>query len=176
MLIDEALKSIEVFQEVKEEYSIKDLSASIWAFEKLKELQDKKKEVEKIGESLITEKTERIKRWVDDELAPIENQMNYFKTKILEYYVVEKQNNPKFKLTTPYGKVDTRTAKKWYYQDAVLLEYLKENEPELVRVKEEVNKADLKKKYPAGINETTGEIIPGVDIQIETTSEVKVEV
>lgn len=175
MLIDEALKSIEAVQEVKEEYSIKDLKASVWAFEKLKELQDKKNEVEKIGSSLIAEKTERIKKWVEDEVKPLDSQMDYFKIKILEYYVVEKQNNPKFKLTTPYGKVATRTAKKWNYQDSILLEYLKENEPELVRVTEEVNKADLKKKYPEGINESTGEIIPGVDIQVETTSEVKVE-
>lgn len=175
MLIDEALKSIEAVEEVKEEFSIKDLKASIWAFEKLKELQDKKNEVEKIGSSLIAEKTERIKKWVEDEVKPIDSQMDYFKIKILEYYVAEKQSNPKFKLTTPYGKVATRTAKKWNYQDGILLEYLKENEPELVRVKEEVNKADLKKKYPEGINESTGEIIPGVDIQIETTSEVKVE-
>lgn len=175
MLIDDALKAVQDTAEVKQEYTISDLKGSIWAFERLKELQDKKNEVISIGNGLIAEKTERIKKWVEDESKPIDNQIEYFKFKLLEYYNGERENNPKFKLTTPYGKVATRTAKRWNYQEDVLLEYLKENEPELVRVKEEVNKADLKKKYPEGINDSTGEILPGVDIQIETTTEIKVE-
>lgn len=65
-----------------------------------------------------------------------------------EYYRGQRKLDPKFKLSTPYGKVSSRKQQdKWIYEDETVLESLKQHHlDELIRVKEEVNKVDLKKE------------------------------
>ena len=66
-----------------------------------------------------------------------------------------------------------RKSKKWHYQDEKeLINYLKEsNNSELIRVKEELDKAKIKAVFKDGINHETGEILPSVYIEeVETVS------
>lgn len=89
---------------------------------------------------------------------------------LTEYFVRQKEVDPKFKISTPYGKVSSRKQQpKWNYEDEKVLNWLKENDTELIRIKEEVNKAELKKKYKAVgkevITEDGGEIVEGITIE-----------
>ena len=175
-LYENAINEIDEVEEIgRNPFKITDATTGIWAFEKLKILQDKKEEVEKIAKSLIQEKTERIQRWADKEVEPLELDIEYFKALILEYYREQKAEDEKFKMTSPYGKITSRTGKKYRYDDKILLEYLQNENPEYVRIKEEINKAELKKAYPNGVDPETGELIAGMDVEIETTIDIKLE-
>jgi phage host-nuclease inhibitor protein Gam len=78
-----------------------------------------------------------------------------------------RENDPKAKVSTPYGKISVRKQPaKWNYEDEKVLEWLKLNgKLALVRIKEEVNKAELKKVFKNGVDLETGEVIPGIIIE-----------
>ena len=110
------------------------------------------------------------------ELDQYAKDKEYFNYLLEEFYRGEKAKDKKFKLSTPYGKVSSRKATKWIYEDEnSLLEYLKNNEVSCIRVKEEINKTDLKKLFKNGVNQETGEILPFVRIEEEESISIKVE-
>ena len=66
------------------------------------------------------------------------------------------------------------------YDDEKIIEWLRTNDPELIRIKEEPSKEDIKKKYTiVGNNVVTenGEIVEGITIEERPESiTIKVEV
>lgn len=154
-------------------FKVTDLQGANWCFRKLKALEERKSELNAVAE----EELQRINNWRDSAIKNIDNDEEYFKAKLMEYYKTSKAEDNKFKLTTPYGKVTSRKSKKWFYQnEEALMQYIKDNEDhEAIRVKEELNKTYIKDKYKDGINQDTGELLPGVEV-IETEDiSVKVE-
>ena len=157
------------------QFIIEDFKASIWAFERLQELNRKKEEIDKMAESLKNEKIEAINKWHTKEVSPLDNSIEFLKSKLVEYYRNEKEKDPRFKLSTPYGKLTERKTKQWRYDVDKVIAYLKENNQDLIRVKEELDKVSLKKQYPNGVDPTTGEIIAGLDIEEVTSINFKIE-
>lgn len=157
----------------KSRYEITDLSALSWAFRKMAVIAQKKSEVN----ALADEEIQRIEGYREKELYNLNNDEEFFRGLINDYVARQRESDPDFKrASTPYGTVKLRKQPaKWNYDDSKLLESLKENGlTNLIRIKEEPNKADLKKV--AEINGSvvvipeTGVIIDGVtvDEQAET--------
>jgi len=162
----------EELQEVRESFKVEDINGANWVFRKLRALEAKKAENEQLAEVEI----QRIEAWRDKENCNINNNIEYFQGLITEYYRELKAADPKAKLSTPYGKVSSRKAQKWVYNDEQLMNYLKTNGfTDLIKVKEEVNKTDLKKVFKNGVNQDTGEILQGVEIFEEENISVKAE-
>ena len=161
----EEMKDIENNQETKERFKIKNLNSANWAFRKLKAIDEREKEIEQLAENEI----ERINNWKIEELKSTEGSKNFFEALLMEYYVEEKKLDGKFKVKTPYGQITSRKQQpKWIYDDKAILEWLKENNKELIRVKEEVNKVELKKTYQLLDNNVVtedGEIVEGIIIE-----------
>ncbi|WP_418223541.1 host-nuclease inhibitor Gam family protein [Clostridium isatidis] len=157
--------------EQREGFKIEDLQGANWAFRKLRAITAKEAEIKALAE----EERHRINSWEETELKQYEADKQYFEYLLSEYYKKEKAVDKKFKLSTPYGKVTARKSKKWNYEEEKLKEYIKSNNLPLIRVKEEIDKAKLKKVFKDGINEETGEIIPGIVIEEVETISVKVE-
>lgn len=174
MSIEDAIRAIEAPELLDDRYIIKSLEEAVWAFERLEEALKKKSHIIEVADALLAEKTRAISNWVSHETEPLDYDIEFFRAKILQYYNKQREQDAKFKLTTPYGKVTKRTTKVWKYDEQKVLEYLKNNKPELIRVKEEIDKAELKKQCPDGINAETGEIVEGIDIEAVTNIEVKV--
>ncbi|WP_346888309.1 host-nuclease inhibitor Gam family protein [Clostridium sp. UBA1056] len=154
-------------------FKVKDLQGANWCFRKLKALEERKAELNAVA----AEEIQRINSWLESTIKSVDSDEEYFKTKILEYYTDAKSENSKFKLTTPYGKVTSRKNKKWCYQDEeTIKQYMQDNnDSEAIRIKEELNKTYIKSKYKDGVNQETGELIPGIEV-IETEDiTVKVE-
>ena len=149
----------------KERFRIENLEAANWAFRKLAAIERKKKEIQELANKEI----ERIKAWQEQEERGLDNSKEFFEGLLTEYFAREREKDPKFKISTPYGKVSARKQQpKWNYDDEKLVNWLLENDKELVRVKYEPDKNGIKKKYKiVGENVVTedGEIVEGITVE-----------
>lgn len=159
--------------EVKESFKIKDLDTANWALKKVAAINTKQKEISELAEK----ERERIESWENEEVSKYENSKEGLQSLLVEYYKTEKDKDPKFKLSTPYGKVTSRKGtKKWEIPNKErFITILKERGfNELVRVKEEVNLADMKKQFhvtdTGHVIDSNGEPIEGTYVIENPTS------
>ena len=161
MELQEALET----SETQERFRIDNLEAANWAFRKLAAIERKRKEIQELANKEI----ERIKEWQEREERSLDNSKEYFEGLLTEYFAREREKDPKFKISTPYGKVSARKQQpKWHYDEAKLIEWLKENNKDLLRVKYEPDKNEIKRVYKVvGTNVVTddGEIVEGITIE-----------
>ncbi|MGB9813498.1 MAG: host-nuclease inhibitor Gam family protein [Thermovenabulum sp.] len=169
-----------LYQEIDEElaaagllpdrFKITNLEQANWALRKIRAFKAKAREINSLAEAEI----ERIKSWQDSELKKIESSIKFFEMLLEEYHRSRIVQNPKEKtITTPYGKMQIKKIlPKWNYDDNKLLEWLKKNKPEFIRIKEEPNKQELKKVLKVdnlvAIDPDTGEVVEGITIEPET--------
>ena len=156
---------LEIAETSGERFVVQDLDSANWAFRKLAAIEKKRAEIKELADKEV----ERIRNWQQQEEESLNNSKEFFEGLLTEYYVRQKEVDPKFKISTPYGKVSSRKQQpKWNYEDEKVLKWLRENDTELIRIKEEVNKAELKKKYQVAGNEVVtedGEIVEGITIE-----------
>ena len=163
------LREEQLKEPIQQGFIIDDIHKATWALKKLKAIEEKQQQLKQIKEYEI----ETIEKWFNKEVEEINNEKMELETLLKLYYLENKSLDKKFKLSTPYGSMGMRKSKKWHYQDEwKLIKYLKEsNNSELIRVKEELDKAKIKTTFKDGINPETGEILPCVHIEeIETIS------
>lgn len=167
------MNDLQEFMFDKDEYPVIDLATATESFAKISFVNRKIKEIEEVADKQI----ELINAWKLAEVKKFEGKKEYYENRVTTYYLTEKNKNEKFKLSTPYGKVTTRKTSKWVYADETSiknqLRALGLND--LVRVKEEINKNELKKIYIAvdgkAINTATGEVLENLTIEeVETIS------
>lgn len=165
MELQEIDEIIEDGTQEKERFKIENLEAANWAFRKLAAIERKRGEIKELADK----ETERIKEWQEQEEKGLNNSKEFFEGLLTEYFIRQREVDPKFKISTPYGKVSSRKQQpKWNYDNDKVLNWLKENDTELIRIKEEINKVELKKKYQIVGNEVVtedGEIVEGITIE-----------
>ncbi|MFI3131990.1 host-nuclease inhibitor Gam family protein [Mammaliicoccus sciuri] len=168
-LVEKELKDVEV----QESFKVHDLDSANWALKKIAAISTKQSEVSKVAENEI----EKIKAWEESELNRYEGSKDYLQSLLVEYYKAEKEKDPKFKLSTPYGKVTSRKGtQKWEIPNKTMfIQTLKERGfNDLVRIKEEINLADLKKQFhvteDGRVIDSNGEIIEGTYVIDNPTS------
>lgn len=157
--------------ENKEQFIVDNIDKADWAFEKLAETNE---QIEQIDDR-YNKKLDRLNAWREEEIGALESNKTYFETLLTEYYIQQKAINPKFKLTSEYGAVSSRTTKAYVYSDEEVISWLEENNSDLIRVKKEINKTEFKKLYKDGINAETGEVVPGIELEEKTTYAVKLK-
>lgn len=156
--------------EVEESFKVTDLEGANWCFRKLRALNSKIEENNKTADNEV----ERIEKWRNIENEKHNDSKRYFEFLITDYYRRLRKEDPKAKLTTPHGKITTRKTKQWnYINEDEILKYLKENNPNLIKTKEEVDKAELKKLYKGGVDQDTGEMVPGIEVIPQETILIK---
>ena len=166
-LLNQALQ-----EEVREGFKIDSLEGATWAFRKLRAIEAKKAEIKAIAD----EEKVRIDLWEQQEIKQYEADKEYFEGLLSAYYVEERAKDKKFKLSTPYGKVSSRKTSKWIYEDEEeIKQYVKENDIDAIRIKEELDKTSLKKICKDGVNQETGELLPGLRIEETESISVKAE-
>lgn len=158
-----------------EGFKVTDLQSATWCFRKLKAIKQAKEENQRVA----NEEIKNIQEWLNNENVKLQDSENFFESLLAEYYKTQKQVDPKFKVSTPYGKVSSRKLPdKWEYDETVTIPWLKANNPSLIRIKEEVNKEDLKKVVIVNGKDVVtedGEIIPGITVEKQPES-IKIEV
>lgn len=149
---------------------ITDVNKASWAFREIIEIEKQMQDIEDLAKSEL----ERINNWKKEELKSLQDSKQFFDFNLEQYFREQRELDPKFKLSTPYGKVTARKQQpKWNYEDDKTIEWLKENDISLIRIKEEVNKAELKKKYKIYGNQVVtedGEVVEGIEIEYRADS------
>lgn len=171
------IQEVEQMQpEQRTQFEINDLGTATWAFRKLHALEKKITEVNEVAQTEI----DRINEWKEKEVKNIQQSMEYFENLLTFYYTRQKEVDPKFKLSTPYGSVSSRKLQpKWEYKDEALVKWLKENNhADLVRTKEEAALADMKTAFTvteAGlVIDSMGTVVEGIAV-IEQGSKITVK-
>lgn len=163
----EEIESIELTDEAKERFIITDKQQLSWVLRKLKVLQQHEEETNDLAQKEI----ERIKQWQEKELKNISNSKLFFEILITEYALNERIKNTEFKnAKTPYGKIGFKKQQpKWNYDEDKLVKHLEANGfDDLVRVKKEPKKDDIKKQFTVKDGkaiDTNGEIVNGIEVK-----------
>ena len=151
-----------------ERFSINDESQANWALRKIKQLQDEKEK----NISLANAEIEKIEEWLNSMNDQVQQSIDYFQSLLAEYAMEQRKNNPKFKsLKLPNGRIGFRKQQpKWNYDNDKLIEVLKTSKrTDLIRIKEELDKAAIKKAFVVAddkvINPDTGEVVEGIAIE-----------
>lgn len=177
-MISELVKN--ELEELQQEYTgfrVTDLDTANWCFRKLQALKHQKNEFENLAQAEM----DRIQNWLEARLQTLIRQEEFFNNLLQEYALVQRAADPKFKISTPYGKVSFRKQQpKWNYKDETVLNSLKAASlTDFIKIKEEVNKAELKKaaKVVNGnvLIADTGELIEGIEV-VEQPEAIKIEV
>ncbi len=159
-------------EEVREAFSINDLQDATWAFRKLRAIEEKQKEIT----SIAIEEKNRIDEWLSKETKSLDDDKAYFEGLLSAYYIEERAKDKKFKLSTPYGKVTSSKRTKYIYEDEqAIIDYCNVNEIDAIRVKEELDKTAFKNLCKDGVNQSTGEVVPGVRVEKVESISVKAE-
>ena len=152
-------------EEAKKRFRIESTEQANWAFRKLRAINVKSNEIKELAAA----ERQRIDEWEKKELSVLENSTEFFEGLLAEYFIKQRELDPKFKLSTPYGRVSSRKQQpKWNYEDEKVLNWLKENDKELIRVKYEPDKREIKKKYEVVGNTVVtedGEIVEGITVE-----------
>lgn len=162
---------IDELEQVKEEiqhqnFKVDSLESANWCLRKLAALEKQQSE----NSSLAKKEIDRIKQWQESEKEKLDYSKRFFESLLEEYFRAEKEKNPKFKISTPYGKVSSRKQQpKWTYEDIKALNSLESvGLNDLVRVKKEIDKSALKKAVSVVNGQAVtedGEIIDGITIE-----------
>lgn len=134
----------EKLEEKKEDsWKISDLLGADWVFRKLQKIdKDLEQQIEYAQKEI-----EKYKVYIERQKKQAENSKDYFQYKLSEYLNNELEKDPNFKLKTAQGSASFRKSKNWNYgNEKALLEDLKNKElSSFIRIKEEINKTELKK-------------------------------
>ena len=152
--------------EEKEPFKIKDLNGANWAFRKLKAIEEQEKEIKRLADKEF----DRIDEWLKTELARTDRDKGYFEGLLTAYLITEREKDPKFKVSTPYGKVSTRKQQPNFEYDVnKFINWAIDNErADLIKVTKTPIKAEVKKVFEVHegrlIDPETGEIVEGVEV------------
>lgn len=163
----------QVMQEEITKFTVDSLESANWCFRKIRAVDAQIAETNSIADAEIN----RIETWREKENESAKSSKAYLEMLLREYYIKLKEENPKAKLSTPYGKVSSRKQKKWNYNnEKEIVNYLTQNGyNNLLKIKQSIDKANLKKEFKNGVNSETGELIPGIEITNEESISIKVE-
>ncbi|NGQ95042.1 hypothetical protein G3578_07565 [Brevibacillus sp. SYP-B805] len=164
--------------EVKQRFKIDGLDSLNWALRKLAALDAKLLD----ARELAAKEKARIQEWLDKEKRSIEDSRQFFMMLIEEYAREQRAKDPKWKASTPYGKVTFRKQQpKWNYDEQKALESVKTAGLEkYIRVKHELDKVTLKENVQVlddgrVVDPETGTIIDGIQVT-EQPDALRVEV
>lgn len=169
-----------------EQFKVTDLESANWAFRKLSKIKQKEDEVKSLADKereRISWELKKIEEWEANELKEFENDKSYFVGLLNTYYIEQKEQDSKFKLKTPFGKVTSRKGSvSWKPKDnAALVEELKQRGfNDFIKIDEKVLIADIKKQFQltddGQVIDPNGEVLDLIEVvQGDTTYKVEVE-
>lgn len=115
--------------------------------------------------------------WLESENSKLDESIEYFESLLHEFMNTNLQDDPKFKFSSPYGRLSTRKSKKWTFDDDELIERYKHTDAvkETFKLNKTVLKKHLKVVNGKAIDIDTGEVVDGVSIEEERKITIKTE-
>lgn len=161
--------------EQNEAWKIRSLEDADWA---IRTIRDAEKNRDQKLDYIKREK-ERLKAFEDKVKKDEIEETAFLRTCLSDYIAEQREENPKFKLQTLNGSASVRTTKKWTYDDDAVMDALKKDDDlkSYIRIKEEINKAQMKKDLIVTGSGTVatkdGEVIDGITVTLEKSLSLK---
>lgn len=128
-------------EEQPQGFVIDSLEKAAWAFKKISACNARISEVKGYAENERT----KIDEWENSETKSARDSIEYFKHLLADYYFAEKDKNPKFKLSTPYGNGYSRkNAPELAYDEASVDRLEAMGMSDCVKTTKTINKTVLK--------------------------------
>lgn len=163
--------------ELREQFRIYTDATATWAMKRLATIRAKQKENIAIADAEI----QRITDWIESVNNPLEANALYFEGILADYGRRQRQEADRKSISLIHGKIATRAGNpKWHINAEMLMPWLRENAPDLIKVKEEPSLSGLKEAfaeqvYDGRVVTVAGEPVPGVTVeQIDMTVSVTV--
>lgn len=146
---------------------------------RLEEIRSEKDKINNMCNNEIEKFTNKVNNFRTKELYSLENTEKYF-TSLLETYAKKQlENSNRKSIKLPFGTMSFKKGqRKIIYDDDVLKAYIKDNNlNQFIKIKEEINKADLKKAIKYEDNNSlsfNGNIVEGISyLPAEETFSIK---
>lgn len=131
--------------EAHERFRIESTDQANWALRKLKKIRDKQAE----NDRLASDEIGRIQRWLSDVNSQLEREAGFFESLLVEYHRALLSADPEAKtVKLPMGTLRARQIKPQpeLVDEEAALEWAKAHAPGLVKVKESLAWAEMKKE------------------------------
>ena len=156
----------EAFRQIKR-FRIETLEQADWAVRKIAKIEHRRAEAQALAQAEI----QKIEKWLKEQEARANHERLFFETLLKEYMENKQQEEPKTKtIKLPHGKIAIRQQQPEFIRDnEILLDWLKTNRPEFIRIKEEPDWSGLKKVVQVAgekvIDPESGEVVAGVRVE-----------
>lgn len=138
----EDLQDSQVLEDKNEGWKIDSLESADWALRKITALKESNAEIKTFADH----ERERIADWEAKETQSNKDSIAFFEHKLSEYLNEKRKTDKKAIIKTPHGRVSTRKRPdSWEIRRDAIEEFEQLGLNDFVRIKKEVNKADLKK-------------------------------
>lgn len=167
-----AVDNLDFNVEEQESFRVTDASSADWALMKLREVAKQ----EELDNKLYNENLGRIDAWRQRAKERTDRDREYFEGLLDDYMREQLKEDPKYKLSTPNGRLSATNRTTWTHDDTKLLERLEGTE--FIKTTQKVKWGDFKKTLKVvngkAIDEN-GEIVEGVTAEKVTTINIKTE-
>ena len=146
---------------------VKNNSDADFYLRQINKLKEQKEEINKFVDQELERQMRLYQPYSEDRMRPLDNQIAFYEEALRTFAMNEYAETNKKTIKLPNGTLSIRKQPpKYIYNDEEVLSFLKENNlNDYIRVKEEVNKKDLKKATQINNNNQmmiNGKEVPGV--------------
>ena len=146
---------------------VKNNSDADFYLRQINKLKEQKEEINKFVDQELERQMRLYQQYREDRMRPLDNQIAFYEEALKTFAMNEYAETNKKTIKLPNGTLSIRKQPpKYIYNDEEVLSFLKENNlNDYIRVKEEVNKKDLKKVTQVNNNNQMiidGKEVPGV--------------
>ena len=146
---------------------VKNNSDADFYLRQINKLKEQKEEINKFVDQELERQMRLYQQYREDRMRPLDNQIAFYEEALKTFAMNEYAETNRKTIKLPNGTLSIRKQPpKYIYSDEEVLSFLKENNlKDYIRVKEEVNKKDLKKAAKITNNNQMmidGKEVPGV--------------
>lgn len=166
----QAIDDFEIIEEpTREAFVIDDDAKADWAMRKLASIRRKQAD----NKAIYDREVQRVAEWLEKVNTALERDAEWFESNLKPYALTERSNGRK-SLILPHGTVKTTAGRpKIEIENEIeFLAWAEKSEPELIRVKKEIDKKVLNTLLTdsGDVISTQGEIVPSVRVTPAETS------
>ena len=171
--MDNAVQAVDDFEIIeepaREPFVVDDDSKADWAMRKLASIRRKQSE----NKAIFDRELQRVSEWLEKVNTALERDAEWFEANLRPYALLQRSEGRK-SVVLPHGTIKTTAGRpKFEIEDeAKFLEWAEINQPDLVRVKKEVDKKALGalNQSEDKVISTQGEIVPAIKVLPAETS------
>ena len=171
--MDNAVQAVDDFEIIeepaREPFVVDDDSKADWAMRKLASIRRKQSE----NKAIFDRELQRVSEWLEKVNTALERDAEWFEANLRPYALLQRSEGRK-SVVLPHGTIKTTAGRpKFEIEDeAKFLAWAETNQPDLVRVKKEVDKKALNalNQSEDKVISTQGEIVPAIKVLPAETS------